>query len=324
MAQVNINSPELKNCPLCLQYKSLQIERLNINLLKKMYFNRFKYEIKKDIDYIGVNECKNCGLIYFDPTIVGDSNFYLSLHKKMDEYYPDEKIEFNIAASHIHDGYKVLEIGAGVGMFYNKIKDRCTDYLGIEISVEAVEKAKKKNINIQLTNLENVSKEHKGYYDLVVSFQVMEHIQIDQLHDTFVTSLECINENGFLIMSVPSNDSYLRFLSNATLNLPPHHQTRWSDKTFKKMEKNFNCKLIKIYHEKLKEDNYHEWFRAYSKNKLSNKNKYIDNRYLFNKGIAYFDKTLNYNNILLNRMINEKNPIGQTVTVVFQKIKSND
>lgn len=288
-----------------------------VELYKKTYSISINYLITPKL--LNAYTCPNCNLTYFLPAIVGDSDFYKNLHLKMNDYYPSSKNEFDIAHNFINPNSKVLEIGAGSGMFYNKIKNKCLEYLGIEISKEAVEQAKKEKINIQLIPLEEVAEKFSDYFDAVVSFQVMEHIPVNVLNSTLKLSTDCLKTNGYLIMSVPSNDSYLKCFSNFSLNLPPHHQTRWSNITFNRIEELFDLKLIKIVYDPFELGSSRLWFRTILKSKISNKCYLIDKRWLLNKIVAYIDKIFNINGVISKKLAIRYRPLGYRVTVIFQK-----
>lgn len=53
----------------------------------------------------------------------------------------------------------------------------------------------------------------------------------------------------FLIIAVPAEDSFLQFAVNGILNMPPHHISRYSDRTLKNIAQIFDLELLEIYHE---------------------------------------------------------------------------
>ncbi|BDB64977.1 hypothetical protein T36_1439 [Helicobacter cinaedi] len=50
---------------------------------------------------------------------------------------------------------------------------------------------------------------------------------------------------------MPSEDSFLQYCVNGILNMPPHHISRFSDKTLQEIAKIFNLTLLEIYHEQV-------------------------------------------------------------------------
>ena len=65
------------------------------------------------------------------------------------------------------------------------------------------------------------------------------------------SSIRCLKPNGLLILSVPSFDSFSRYTTNFSLDMPPHHVTRWTDKALSNLVKYFDIELLEIIHEPL-------------------------------------------------------------------------
>ena len=64
-------------------------------------------------------------------------------------------------------------------------------------------------------------------------------------------TIDCLKPGGKLIIAVPSDDSFIRGAVNAYLNMPPHHASRWPDKTIKNIAPLFNINFIELHHEPL-------------------------------------------------------------------------
>ncbi len=110
------------------------------------------------------------------------------------------------------------------------------------------------NQTIQERAIENSNK-----YDVVCSFQVLEHVS--DVHSFIESSLNCLNPKGYLIYSVSSADSFVTLVQNGILNIPPHHVTWWSDKALFNISDLFGMKLINIYHENLQEI-HKDWYAS--------------------------------------------------------------
>ena len=148
---------------------------------------------------------------------------------------------------YIKNGDIVLEVGCGKGAFSRKIET--PNYTGLEFSRNAIEIASKANIKILNEFVEDHSNSNSEIYDTVCSFQVLEHVAKP---NSFIEScLKCLKPGGLLIFSVPSDDSFIGSLTNNIMNIPPHHVTRWTDKTLKYVADYFGIRLIDIHHEKL-------------------------------------------------------------------------
>jgi 2-polyprenyl-3-methyl-5-hydroxy-6-metoxy-1,4-benzoquinol methylase len=257
--------------------------------------------------------CPNCHLLFYSPLITGDEIFYNSL-QKFPWYYQSEKSEYIFAKKFISNLDNVIEIGSGKGAFLKHIKPK--SYLGLDNSERAIELAKKNGIRIKNELLKDFANKNKENFDISVSFQVLEHIA--DPYSFIQDQLSVLKPGGKIIISTPSEDTYLKYLSNNILNMPPHHVTRWPDKTFKFIARKFNCKMIAIYHEKLQ--NYHKttFIKMLIENSILN-NKILDNslkRRLISKISFVLAKIIKPS--LKKNML----PRGNSVVVVYEKEKN--
>lgn len=241
------------SCPLTQSSEVILLEKIPVKFL----IERYEKLLKKDIsgEFMEVQEihlyyAKNSDIKFFHPLISGLESFYKKL-QRFDWYYLDDKNEYDYASHYIRDTDKVLEVGCGKGAFSRKIKSPY--YTGLEFSKDAISIASKDNIKIFNKTVENHCKNHQEHYDVVCSFQVLEHVTKP---DLFIQScidscIDCIKPNGLLIISFPNDNSFIGSLRNNILNMPPHHVTHWSDKALRKVANYFELKLVDIHQEKM-------------------------------------------------------------------------
>ena len=265
-----------EQCPLCgsLHQKLLETLKVSdiIRLYKKKLGEDFSYLFnEKHIDYY---ECLDCSLLHFSPIVTGDENLYGCLQKKFSWYYADDKEEYGMAEQFLSDLIKtdisVLEIGAGKGVFrsYLKQSDR---YVGLEFSQEAVRLAKENNVTLYPEMIEEHSIKYPNSYDVVCSFQVLEHVANTR---SFIEScLQALKHNGILIIAVPSEDDIVKTHVNNLFNMPPHHITRFSDKALENIAQLYNLELLAIKHDsvsskQLEAEAYNRFQQHFLKHKL--------------------------------------------------------
>src|SRR5262249_16482681 len=155
-------------------------------------------------------------------------------------YYPSEKREFEYARSFVEETDDVLEIGCGEGYFSKKLK--CRSYTGLEINPESAEIARSRNINVVLESLEEHAQKKPCFYYLVCSFQVLEHVPDVRLF--FESAISCTKPNGLIIFSVPDANSFVSMAPNVVLNMPPHHQTWWTESTFRQAASSLGLEFL--------------------------------------------------------------------------------
>jgi 2-polyprenyl-3-methyl-5-hydroxy-6-metoxy-1,4-benzoquinol methylase len=304
------------SCPLCHGGEIDRLETIALQDLRKAYKKLCGHDItdqyKTDIDKL---QCRNCSLIFFNPLIPGNEAFYNSLQYKP-WYYSDDKAEFQYAATLIKPEHQVLEVGSGKGAFAQKIK--CAKYTGLDFSVVAKELAAKRGVEILNVPVQEHAKTNAEMYDVACSFQVMEHV--DDVYGVVKAQVDCLKPGGMLIIAVPAENSYLNEAFNLSLNLPPHHMSRWSNNTFEKLAEVMNIKLEKLHHLPLQEMHYHDYafnlsYRA-MRNATGLKYKSIDYSLhsRFNHAVS-----LVLSKILKNGFYKENLPKGHTIIGIFTK-----
>jgi 2-polyprenyl-3-methyl-5-hydroxy-6-metoxy-1,4-benzoquinol methylase len=236
-----------------------KIKTITKDFLVQAYQNSFHIDIRgffpEDLKEISLFEDTNSGLLYYDPPITGDSEFYEQL-EKFDWYYMDWKWEYEKALEIIRPSDTVLEIGSGKGAFLKNLKERGISAEGIEFNQKQLSESKSKGLNVSNLTIEELIQQGKKF-DVVVSFQVMEHIP--NVEDLISLIPEILKLDARLIISVPNNDSFLGKDARNILNMPPHHVTLWSKKYFEYLKRTFNFKQLNVYYEPL-QDYHYEYF----------------------------------------------------------------
>lgn len=177
------------------------------------------------LDRIGLYRCSKSGVKFFHPVIVGSQSFYeaIRLHER---YYDLDKYEFRYASALIGPGERVLDVGCGVGNFAEAVPG--ATYTGLELSQSAVAEARRRRLTVYDETVEAHSRRLSGQYDVVVSFQVLEHTP--QPSAFLAGCRQALRDGGLLVVSVPNDDGFEGVCVNDVLNMPPHHLSRWSEK----------------------------------------------------------------------------------------------
>jgi 2-polyprenyl-3-methyl-5-hydroxy-6-metoxy-1,4-benzoquinol methylase len=214
------------------------------------YMDTFNYDASNLLaryDEIFLCLCVDTNYKFYYPfDISGDSKFY-EFFQKFDWYYMPWKWEHEIATDFIFEGMRVLEIGCAKGDFIKSIIEKVpnVDFEGLELNSEAASQAIKRGLKVHLETIQNFSKSHKNQFDVVCSFQVLEHIA--ETKSFIDTALNTLKQNGKFIVCVPNNDSFIKRDNGGVLNLPPHHMGLWGEQSLKKLIDVFplyDCQLI--------------------------------------------------------------------------------
>lgn len=214
-------------------------------------------EILASTDHIELYKCKKSGYRFFHPfNIAGDSKFYEKL-QEFDWYYMPWKWEHEVCNNLINEGDEILEVGCGTGDFLEKICNQYQDIrcIGLELNESAI--VSKEKYKILNRKIEDYSLENEGQFDLVCSFQVLEHIQA--VNSFLSGKIKCLKKNGLLVICVPNNDSIIRDAKFNIMNMPPHHMGLWTEESLKMIGNEFNLQLVKVEYEPLQEHHF-DWY----------------------------------------------------------------
>ncbi|MCF6296764.1 MAG: class I SAM-dependent methyltransferase [Flavobacteriaceae bacterium] len=225
----------------------------------KVLIENYRQYYKIDITNLFINtptvkiyKCLDSGYSFYYPFhIAGDDEFYQHFGK-LDWYYLPWKWEHQQCASLVKDGDRVLEVGAGRGDFIAHLsKLKKINAVGLELNSDVVKKANSSGIKLINQPIEDYAKLAPNSYDIVCSFQVLEHIT--NVGEVIQAMIKCLKPNGTLLVSVPNNDSFIgaNVLPSKALNMPPHHMGLWNQNSLENLVKYFPLTIRKILIEPL-------------------------------------------------------------------------
>ena len=238
-------------CILCSHTPTKVLQQIKVEYLTDLYQEAFGMDVNREFHgKEGVNfyHCPNCDLRYFDTEFAGSAQFYEDLQQHRKVYYSPDRPEFTLAAEFINATDSVLEIGSGSGFFATMIEAK--QYTGLEFNEMAINEAAKKGIKLVNSTVEDFAEKTEESFDVVCSFHVLEHVVNPWTF--FESSLALLRPGGILMFAVPCEDSWLTGNMNHILNLPPHHVSRWSLASGKKLAELFDMKLKKVIQEPVK------------------------------------------------------------------------
>lgn len=232
--------------------KTAKFEKeISVTEIIRDYNNNFGIDVGQIFNKtksIKIYHCTDSDFRFYYPySVDGDGSFYQKL-QTFDWYYMPWKWEHKIASQFIEQGMRLLEVGCAEGEFLlrNKLKIDVKS-IGLELNSKAVEKALKKDLMVIMESVQEHSISHTEHYDIVCSFQVLEHIS--DINSFLEAQIKLLKPNGKLIISVPNNKGFLGLDNGNVLNFPPHHMGLWNESSLRYLTKIFPIKLEHIFFE---------------------------------------------------------------------------
>lgn len=138
---------------------------------------------------------------------------------------------------------RILDIGCGYGFFLETAKKRGWEVYGTEVSREACDKCEAKGIKMHYGKFETCDFED-GYFDIVVSFEVIEHLQNPQ--EIIKCTNRVLRSGGLLYLTTPNFNSYLRYRlkSNYDVIDYPNHLSYYTAVTLRLLVEKFGFKTL--------------------------------------------------------------------------------
>lgn len=184
-------------CPICKEDNT----KFLLSLEKFQFFS--DAITPKQVD-INEKQCKSCGAIYLNPCYSNEGFSVLFEEAGMSygssEGRPFEQVEWLNNYKLLEDGYKVLDIGCGVGKFLASLPLNIKK-VGVDIDNASIEKAIEKNNDIEFICSGFDDFTYDGDIDVITMYHVLEHLPnpLETLQNLYKLS----NEKTKLVVEVP-------------------------------------------------------------------------------------------------------------------------
>jgi SAM-dependent methyltransferase len=194
-----------------------------------------------DGDECVVLRCEDCGFAFGQPFVGGDEEFYQILHEQKD--YPEWRWDYDVAIAEALekcDGGKVLDVGAGLGMFLLRLGSNWERY-AVEGSETTRRELEASGINV-FRDLSEAAQSYADTFQLITLFQVLEHIADFDL--ILRQCRELLATGGRLVVTVPDGDAMIRQERlTGCPDMPPNHINKWTPESLTRVlrRSGFEC-----------------------------------------------------------------------------------
>ncbi len=173
-----------------------------------------------------IYRCKACGFGFGYPFIGGDEEFYSILHEQ--KGYPAWRWDYDFALREAlagFDGGRILDIGAGVGLFLRRLPAAWQRY-AVESSDSNRLDMERQNIQV-IRDLSSAVVANKGAFQVVTLFQVLEHIS--EFESVLENCRQLLAPEGRIVITVPDGDAMIRQERlTGCADMPPNHINKWT------------------------------------------------------------------------------------------------
>ena len=226
-----------KSCPACGVVRGTALETVDLDEQHVFYAPRnppqqqaLAAAAKQSAPGYAMRRCGGCDLEWADPMRAPGDNWYALAYEALD-LYPGTRWEFKHVLDTCSRGDTVFDFGCGGGAFLQQCAQAGLSGKGVDFAAEPVRQCVQEGLDVQQVRPDCDPREFAGSNaSVMTAFQVLEHLGDPARLFDFATVVSA--REGTLWVAVPSNRRPSRLFNERDyLDQPPHHLTRWSDKS---------------------------------------------------------------------------------------------
>lgn len=259
-------------------------------------------------------ECKNCNFIFSQriPTDLELEQHYTN--------YPVAKLtpmtiirfqELLDAFEKYRQKNNILDVGCGDGYFLEEAKKRNWNTIGTEYNTGSIERCRLKGIEVFNGKLKEITKLENNYFDVITSFEVLEHINNPQ--EEIKSFWKLLRPGGIVYLTTPNFNSISRRILGDKWNIIyyPEHLSYYTLKSIKRLFEDNGFRLIQHRSTGISVDRLKNSYMQIKGMPPLNNDNFIRHSFEKNRGMKILKNTIN--------SILTITQSGDTLKAIFQK-----
>lgn len=134
-----------------------------------------------------------------------DINYYNLNYNTMDIYQKSHFKRYEFAKNLLQRDHIVGDMACGTGYGSMILSEVCKEVHGVDIDVNTINEVKNryKEKNINFYNMDLLDLNFENLFDVIVSFETVEHFDEKNIHKLINKFHKSLNKNGILLFSTP-------------------------------------------------------------------------------------------------------------------------
>lgn len=237
-------------CPLCTDTKGERVGAVRYadvwRALRRDWGVTLPPSVTAAYDRVGEARsyrCATCGLVYFSPLLPGSAEFYDRLSANA-SFYVTDRWEFGVVAGLLGPEDRVIDFGAGPGVFVRRIAPLVAEALGVDHNPRTI--SQEGRARVLDMSFAEVAERFPGHFTVATAFHVLEHI--DSAAALCEPAISALRPGGRLFLSTPNDERTVR-RPLEPLDFPPHHVSRWTSEQYHQLARRFGLELVAVRRE---------------------------------------------------------------------------
>ncbi len=218
-----------------------------------------KIKVEEWKEYI-LFRCEQCDVVFSNPFVAGDAAWYVDsgnyelvrFNKKVDWHHKQ-------FLSEQPKGKKLLDVGCNNGVFLHCAEISGYEVTGLDFNNNSLEAGRQAFglERLYCSTLDDFSKKYPDEkFDIITFFEILEHLDNP---NEFIKEIKSLLEpSGYIALSVPDRDMVINPLGDE--DYPPHHLTRWSEKSIRNLMSAHGFTVVSHKTRKVMPGDFAGWF----------------------------------------------------------------